>query len=79
MSTLGSIFWQFDAAEFAKLHEAEHHARRAWLVTKIRQCEADLDNTVLMGMTEERIRILEDLTMFQSLLETMYGKEVEGE
>ncbi len=77
--SLGSIFWQFDQAEFAKLHEAEHKARREWLVMKIKQCEADLDNSKLMGMTKERTRVLDDLHMFKSLLEAMYGKEVEGE
>ncbi|MDJ1494188.1 hypothetical protein QNI19_14690 [Cytophagaceae bacterium DM2B3-1] len=74
MSGLASFFWQFDSQEFAKMHQAEYEARKAWLKKKIEDCNRKIAQGVLSAKI--RLMIVEDRVMYEDILKAMYGEEV---
>lgn len=75
MNGYATLFWQFDATEFARMHQAENEYRRTWLGKKIAKCQKELAEGILS--TKVRTQVLEDMIMFEDILKAMYGdKEV---
>jgi hypothetical protein len=66
---------QFDSAEFAKMHQAEHEYRRNWLEKKIADCKKKIAEGILSPSI--RVAVLEDMVMFQDILDAMYVQEKE--